>query len=209
VSEPQYPSTGAPAQVTPPAPPPASPPAPPPAAQFGWGQPQPAQSGWVMPASVAQGPGRVSGLVIVAALFLLVIGVLTALAGAILMIGGSMLGQIGNAETNIGVFGAFGGFIAGVAVVVIVWALLEIFGAFGMLLRRGWGRAIGFIVGVIGAIFAGFALVAPLASLGNGSLDNVDSGSTGAGVAVVLVVFLGYVLTVFALMRGGGHFRRA
>jgi hypothetical protein len=108
-----------------------------------------------MPASVAQGPGRVSGLVIVAALFLLVIGVLTALAGAILMIGGSMLGQIGNAETNIGVFGAFGGFIAGVAVVVIVWALLEIFGAFGMLLRRGWGRAIGFIVGVIGAIVAG------------------------------------------------------
>lgn len=209
MSEPQYPSTGAPAQVTPPAPPPASPPAPPPAAQSGWGQPQPAQSGWVMPASVAQGPGRVSGLVIVAALFLLVIGVLTALAGAILMIGGNVLGQLGNAGTNVGVFEAISGFIAGVAVVVIVWALLEIFGAFGMLLRRGWGRAIGFIVGVIGAIVAGFTLVASLASLGNGSLDNVDSGSTGAGVAVVLVVFLGYVLTVFALMRGGGHFRRA
>jgi hypothetical protein len=158
---------------------------------------------------VAQGPGKVSGLVIVAALFLLVIGVLTALAGAILMIGGNVLGQVGTAETGSGVFGALGGFIAGVAVVVIVWALLEIFGAFGMLLRRGWGRAIGFIVGVIGAIVAGFALVASLASLGNGSLDNVDSGSTGAGVAVVLVVFLGYLLTVFALMRGGGHFRRA
>jgi len=200
VSEPQYPSTGGPAQVTPPA----SPPAPLPAAQSGWGQPQPAQSGWVVPASVAQGPGRVSGLVIVAALFLLVIGVLTALAGAILMIGGSMLGQIGNAETDIGVFGAFGGFIAGVAVVVIVWALLEIFGAFGMLLRRGWGRAIGFIVGVIGAIFTGFALVASLASLGG-----ADGGSTASGVAVVLVVFLGYLLTVFALLRGGGHFRRA
>jgi hypothetical protein len=157
-----------------------------------------------MPASVAQGPGRVSGLVIVAALFLLMIGVLTALAGAILMIGDSMLGQIGNAETNIGVFGAFGGFIAGVAVVVIVWALLEIFGAFGMLLRRGWGRAIGFIVGVIGAIFTGFALVASLASLGG-----ADGGSTASGVAVVLVVFLGYLLTVFALLRGGGHFRRA
>jgi hypothetical protein len=204
VSEPQYPSTGGPAQVTPPAPPPVSPPAAPLVAQPGWGKPQPAQSGWVMPASVAQGPGRVSGLVIVAALFLLVIGVLTALAGAILMIGGSMLGQIGNAETNIGVFGALGGFIAGVAVVVIVWALLEIFGAFGMLLRRGWGRAIGFIVGVIGAIFTGFALVASLASLGG-----ADGGSTASGVAVVLVVFLGYLLTVFALLRGGGHFRRA
>ena len=205
MSEPPYPSTGAPAQVTPPA----SPPAPPPAAQSGWGQPQPAQSGWVMPASVAQGPGRVSGLVIVAALFLLVIGVLTALAGAILMIGGNMiggnvLGQVGTADTGNGVFGALGGFIAGVAVVVIVWALLEIFGAFGMLLRRGWGRAIGFIVGVIGAIFTGFALVASLASLGG-----ADGGSTASGVAVVLVVFLGYLLTVFALLRGGGHFRRA
>jgi len=204
VSEPQYPSTGGPAQVTPPAPPPASPPAPPPAAQSGWGQPQPAQSGWVMPASVAQGPGRVSGLVIVAALFLLVIGVLTAVAGAILMIGGNVLGQVGTAETGSGVFGALGGFIAGIAVVVIVWALLEIFGAFGMLLRRGWGRAIGFIVGVIGAIFTGFALVASLASLGG-----ADGGSTASGVAVVLVVFLGYLLTVFALLRGGGHFRRA
>jgi hypothetical protein len=86
---------------------------------------------------------------------------------------------------------------------VIVWALLEIFGAFGMLLRRGWGRAIGFIVGVIGAIFTGFAIVASLASLG------ADGGSAAGGVAVVLVVFLGYLLTVFALLRGGGHFRRA
>jgi len=204
VSEPQYPSTGGPAQVTPPA----SPPAPLPAAQLvaqpGWGKPQPAQSGWVIPASVAQGPGRVSGLVLVAALFLLVIGVLTALAGAILMIGGNVLGQVGTAETGSGVFGALGGFITGVAVVVIVWALLEIFGAFGMLLRRGWGRAIGFIVGVIGAIFTGLALVASLASLGG-----ADGGSTASGVAVVLVVFLGYLLTVFALLRGGGHFRRA
>ena len=204
MSEPQYPSTGGPAQVAPPAPPPVSPPAAPPAAQSGWGQPQPAQAGWVMPASVAPGPGRVSGLVIVAALFLLVIGVLTALAGAILFLGGSLLGQVANAETNIGVFGALGGFIAGVAALVIVWALLEIFGAFGMLLRRGWGRAIGFIVGVIGAIFTGFALVASLASLGG-----ADSGSAAGGVAVVLVVFLGYLLTVFALLRGGGHFRRA
>ncbi len=204
MSEPQYPSTGGPAQVAPPAPPPVSPPAAPPAAQSGWGQPQPAQAGWVMPASVAPGPGRVSGLVIVAALFLLVIGVLTALAGAILFLGGSLLGQVANAETNIGVFGALGGFIAGVAALVIVWALLEIFGAFGMLLRRGWGRAIGFIVGVIGAIFTGFALVASLASLGG-----ADGGSAAGGVAVVLVVFLGYLLTVFALLRGGGHFRRA
>ena len=204
MSEPRYPSTGGPAQVTSPAPPPVSPPAAPPAAQSGWVQPQPAQSGWVMPASVAQGPGKASGLIIVAALFLLVIGVLTALAGAILMISGSLLGQAVNTETNSGVFGAISGFIAGVAVIVIVWALLEIFGAFGMLVRRGWGRAIGFIVGFIGAIFTGLALVASLASLGG-----ADGGSTAGGVIVILVVFLGYVLTVVSLMRGGGHFRRA
>lgn len=204
MSEPRYPSTGGPAQVTSPAPPPDPPPAAPPAAQSGWVQPQPAQSGWVMPASVAQGPGKASGLIIVAALFLLVIGVLTALAGTILMISGSLLGQAVNTETNSGVFGAISGFIAGVAVIVIVWALLEICGAFGMLVRRGWGRAIGFIVGFIGAIFTGLALVASLASLGG-----ADGGSTAGGVIVILVVFLGYVLTVVSLMRGGGHFRRA
>ena len=204
MSEPQYPPLAGSDQVTPPALPPASPPAPPTAPQSGWGQPQPAQTGWVMPTSVAQEPGRVSGLVVVAALFLLVVGVLTALAGAILLLGGSMLGQIGNAETDVGVFGAVGGFIAGVAVLVIAWALLEIFGAFGMLFRRGWGRAIGFITGIIGAIFTGLALLASL-----GSTGSADGGSTAGGVAVVLVVFLGYVLTVYSLLRGGGHFRRA
>ena len=204
MSEPQYPSTGGPDQVTPLVPPPGVPPAQQPSPQSGWGQPQPAQTGWVMPASVGQGPGRVSGLVIVAALFLLVVGVLTALLGAGLFLGGNMLGQLDTAGTDTGIFGAVGGFLAGVAVVVIVWALLEIFGALGMLLRRGWGRAIGFIVGVIGAAFTGFALVASL-----GSLGSVDGGSTAGGVAVVLVVFLGYLLTVFALLRGGGHFRRA
>jgi len=204
MSEPQYPSTGGPDPVTPSAPPPVYPPAPPPAAGPGWGQPQPVQSGWVMPVPVAQGPGRVSGLVIVAALFLLLVGALTALVGAGLFLGGNVLGQLDTADTGSGVFGAVGGFLAGVAVVVIVWALLEIFGAFGMLFRRGWGRAIGFIVGIIGAILTGFAFVVSL-----GSVGSADGGSTGAGVAVVLVVFLGYVLTVFALMRGGAHFRRA
>jgi hypothetical protein len=132
-----------------------------------------------------------------------VIGILTALGGAILLAGGSVLGQIGTAETGSGVFGAIGGFIAGVAVVVIVWALLEVFGALGMLVRRGWGRAIGFFVGIIGAVFTGFATLASLGSLGNTGTD-----SAGAGAVVVLVVFLGYVFTVFALLRGGGHFRR-
>jgi membrane protease YdiL (CAAX protease family) len=191
VTEPQYPSTGGPDQVPPPAP------------QSGWVQPQPAQTGWVMPAAVAQGPGKVSGLVIIAALFLLLVGVLTALGGAILMLGGTVLGQLGTTDTGTGVFGALGGFIAGVAVVVIVWALLEIFGAFGMLFRRGWGRALGFIVGIIGAIFTGLALLASL-----GSLGSTDGSSAGTGVLVVLVVFLGYAVTVFALVRGGGHFRR-
>lgn len=191
MTEPQYPSTGGPDQVPPPAP------------QSGWVQPQPAQTGWVMPAAVAQGPGKVSGLVIIAALFLLLVGVLTALGGAILMLGGTVLGQLGTTDTGTGVFGALGGFIAGVAVVVIVWALLEIFGAFGMLFRRGWGRALGFIVGIIGAIFTGLALLASL-----GSLSSTDGSSAGTGVLVVLVVFLGYAVTVFALVRGGAHFRR-
>jgi hypothetical protein len=195
VSEPNYPPTGGPNQATSPAPAPAP--------QPGWGQPAPAQTGWVMPASVAQGPGKVSGLVIIAALFLLVVGVLTAIGGAILFLGGSVLGQFGTADTGTGVFGALGGFIAGVAVVVIVWALLEILGALGMLFRRGWGRALGFIVGIIGAIFTGLALLASL-----GSLGNTDGTSAGTAVAIVLVVFLGYAVTVFALVRGGGHFRR-
>jgi hypothetical protein len=189
VSEPQHPPTEGSNQVTTPVP------------QPGWGQP--AQTGWVMPGTVAQGPGNVSLLVIVAALFLILAGLLTALGGAAVFLGGNLVGQIDTTGTGNGFFGALGGFIAGVAVVVIVWALLEILGAFGMLFRRGWGRAIGFIVGIIGGIFSGLVFVASA-----GSLGKADGNSAGAVVAVVLVLFLGYVLTVFALIRGGGHFRR-
>lgn len=155
-----------------------------------------------MPTAAPQAPGKVSFLVLLASIFLLLVGVLTAIAGGILFLGGNVLGQVGTAETGSGVFGAIGGFIAGIAVVVIVWALIEVFGAFGMLFRRTWGRVIGFMVGIIGAIFTGFGLLAAAGSLGNS-----DGTSAGAGVVVVLVVFLGYVLTVVALVRGGGHFR--
>jgi hypothetical protein len=161
-----------------------------------------------MPASVAQAPGRVSGLVMIAALFLLLIGVLTAIAGAALLVGGNLIGQLGNVETGTGIFGAIGGVVAGIAVVVIAWALLEILTGLGMVLRRSWGRAFGVVVGLIGAIFTGLALVASVGSLGNVPLDNGDSTAAGAGAGLIFVVFLGYVLTVVALMRGGAHFRR-
>ena len=163
-----------------------------------------------MPASVAQTPGRVSGLVVLSALFLLLIGVLTVLVGTALVLGGGILGQLGSADTDTGIFagtglfGALGGIVAGVGVVMIVWALLEILGGFGMLFRRAWGRAIGFFVGLIGAVFTGLVFVGAIRALS----DTTDSGSAAVGIAIALVVFLGYLLTVVALARGGAHFRR-
>ena len=229
MSEPQYPSAGGPDQVAP-APPPVYPPAPPPAAGPGWGQPQPApptwvhpapaqtpppgwgqpaasQPGWVLPPQV-QAPGHFMFRVLLAALFMLAAGALTLVPAAGFVLGGSKLSDYLNSEQFSSLGDAVGGALIAVGIVMLVWALLEILVALGMLLRRTWGRALGTVVGLIGGLFMTLILVGSL-----GVLRNADTvGSTGsAGAAFVLIVaavFAGYWFTLLACITGGTHFRR-
>ncbi len=178
-------------------PPPAG--SPPPAgasAQPAW-PPPPASATAPWPPAAAAGP-TTSVLVVVAGIFLLLAGILTFLLGTIFGLLGGLLAVVGTAEEGLGVFGPLGGMVAGFSFLVVFWGLLEVVAAIGMFIHRGWGRALGLIVGVVGLLFAALAVLA--------NVTTADAQAGGVGFSLVLLA--GYGLTVLALVTGAEHFRR-
>jgi hypothetical protein len=157
-------------------------------------------AGW--PATPAA-PRTTSILVVVAAIFLLVAGLLLLGMSAVLLLGSALFaGAEGAAELE-GMVGvelaeALAGIFAAVGVVALLASLLQVVGAFGMLAHRGWGRAIGLVVGVLGLLFWGLSFVAALGA----------SADAGTSLAFTGLFVAGYGLTVIACVTGGAHFRR-
>jgi hypothetical protein len=148
-------------------------------------------------------PRSTSILVVVAAVFLLVAGLLLLGMSALLLLGSALFaGAEGVAELEgmVGaeLAGALAGIFAAVGVVALLASVLQVVGAFGMLARRSWGRAIGLVVGVLGLLFWGLSFVAALGA-------PADAGSSLAFTGVFVA---GYALTIVALVTGGAHFRR-
>jgi hypothetical protein len=182
-------------------PPPASqqPPAAWPLPPTGWTPPASATAPWP---TAPVGP-RTSILVVLAGIFLLVVGLLTFGMGGILLLGSALFSAAEGAtelETVVGgdLAGAFAGMFAVIGIVTLLWGLFEMIGAFGMFAHRGWGRAIGFVVGALGLLLWGFSF---FSALGSGA----ESGS----LAFSGILLAGYGLTVIALITGSSHFRRA
>lgn len=186
----------------PPAPPAAAPQAAAPpaaAAPAGWVQPQ--AGGWVQP---VEARGSVTILARLAGLILVVLGIFWAAVGAILIVGGnafkSITDQFGAlSTTDTTTVDQAGNIISGVlvgfGVVILVVAIVEIFGGLGALFGRGFGRAIGIFYSLI---FGAFLLVG-LTGATRASGVTSDS-STGGGVAIVLVMFLLYLYTLIVLL---------
>lgn len=157
-------------------------------------------AGW--PAAAAP-PRSTSILVVAAAIFLLVSGLLLAGMSAVLLLGSALFaGAEGAAELEgmVGaeLAGALAGIFAAVGVVALLASLLQIVGGFGMLARRGWGRAIGLVVGVLGLLFWGLSFVSALGA----------PADAGTSLAFTGVFVAGYGLSVGACLTGGAHFRR-
>ncbi len=171
-------------------------------AQPGWPPPAvgaPGPTGWPPPAVAAASAGpSTSVLVVVAGLFLLLAGIVTAGFGALVGLLGGLIATAGSARSGLEIFGPIGGLVAGLAILVVLWGLLEAIAAIGMLVHRGWGRALGLVTGVVGFLFTGLGLL--------GVAGSGDSGTGGLAFSVVFVA--GYALTVVALVTGGAHFRR-
>jgi hypothetical protein len=181
--------------------PPAAPPtaAPPPAAPAGWVQPQ--AGGWVQP---VEARGSVTILARLAGLILVILGIFWAAVGAILIVGGnafkSITDQFGalsttDATTVDQAGNIISGVLVGFGVVILVVAIVEIFGGIGALFGRGFGRAIGIFYSLL---FGAFLLVGLTGA--TRASDVTSDGSTGGGVAIVLVMFLLYLYTLIVLL---------
>src|SRR5437763_16446616 len=100
------------------------PPMPPPPAQPQWSPPPQQPMGWGGP-GYAGPPVRPTGVTL-AAIYLIVMGVLTALVGSCAAVGGGLLSQAANGTTSSGVFGAAGGILAGLGIFIVVLGVLSI-----------------------------------------------------------------------------------
>jgi hypothetical protein len=166
------------------APPPAQPQwTPPPQQPVGWGGP-----GYGGP------PARPTGVTL-AAIYLIVMGVLIALVGGCAAIGGAALGQLGSTTTNSGVFGAAGGILAGIGIFIVVLGILSVVAGAGALGGRGWARWTGIVISVI------FAILLILGGLTSLTAQNGMTGAVGSLVVGVL-----YALTAYALISAGAFF---
>jgi len=138
-----------------------------------------------------------SPLVVLAAVFLLVAGLLWLVTGALFgVLGGLIAGPESVDGSGTGVFGASGGALAVYGLAVVAWGILGLLAATAMLVRRGWGRALGLVIGAIGLAFTGLSLASAL-----------GGGESLASMGVNLALVAGYGVTVLALVTGGEHFR--
>lgn len=132
-----------------------------------------------------------------AGVILLVLGVLGGLLGLVLVLGGAVVGNAGRnggipgLEGMPNVAGAFGGLVAVIGLVVVLYSLLYIFGGIGVLRSREWGRVIGIVVSILSGLVWLAALVSP---------SDPSTGSGGGGpVAAALLIAHAYVVVVLAI----------
>jgi len=137
--------------------------------------------------------------VVLAAIFLLVAGLLALVTGALFGVFGGLVAGLESVDGDgTTVLGAAGGVVVVYGIAAMAWGILGMFAAAAMLVHRGWGRALGLVVGVIGLAFTGLSLAGAL-----------GSGEPLASMGVNLALVAGYGLTVLALWTGAEHFRPA
>jgi hypothetical protein len=179
-----------PAQTPPPqsqwTPPPQSQWTPPPQQPMGWGGP-----GYGGP------PPRPTGVTL-AAIYLIVMGVLTSLLGGCVAL---IAGSVGSAaDQQIPGLGAFLAFGAAIGVVVAIIGVLGIISGAGALGGASWARWLGIVVSVLFVIFGVLGVVGGL-----GSMNDPQSGGV-TGLAFSLVITIGYALSAYALIAAGNYF---
>lgn len=172
---------------------PQSQPQPPPQSQPQWTPPPQQPTGWGGP-GYAGPPVRPTGVTL-AAIYLIVMGVLTSLVGGCATVGGAAFGQIGSGTTSSGPFGALGAILAGIGIFILILGIVGIVAGAGVLGGKSWGRWLGIIISVIFAI---------LLVLGGVTSLTATNGMT-SGITTLVIGAL-YALTAWALIQAGAYF---
>jgi hypothetical protein len=164
----------------------------PPPAQPQWTPPPQQPTGWGGPGYGAP-PPRPTGVTL-AAIYLIVMGVLLALGGAACGILGGAASSIGSQDTT-GLASLLGGSLLVFGLILLVLGILSIAAGAGALGGRGWARWTGVVISVILAI---------LLILGGISAMGGQGGAT-SGITTIVIGVL-YALSAYALIAASSWF---
>ena len=155
---------------------------PPPQQPMGWGGP-----GYGGP------PPRPTGVTL-AAIYLIVMGVLIALAGAACGLFG---GAVSTGDSQLPGLGGLGMGIAVIGIILLILGIASIAAGAGALGGRGWARWTGVVVSILMVILGVLAL---LGSMGS------TVGNNATGLVFWLIVTVAYALTAWALISANAFF---
>jgi hypothetical protein len=145
-------------------------------------------------------------LVILAAMVLLVFGLVVTLIGILGLIGGvfliALLGDLLTTELAIAFdLDAFATLALVAFGVVLIGGVLHLLASIGIFMHRSWARALGMLLAALGTLLGGVGIAFVMQ-------DVFPGQDVGRALSVPAIVAVGYGLTLFALIVGGNHFRR-
>lgn len=147
-----------------------------------------------------------SVLVVMAGIVLLLFGLLAALAGVVGLAVGEVLDQLLrdaarqlDDSVRIG-REAIRGVVVGASLVTLLIGVLHLLSALGIFLHRQSARFVGIALAALGTLLG---VVGVMQTMPGRPIGDVDGSAT-----VGLVIAVGYGFSLFALIAGGGHFRR-
>jgi hypothetical protein len=134
---------------------------------------------------------------------LVVFGVGVALIGAWALTQGPEIGRFIR-DNDIAIFGTqldretLRSILSPMPGVLMVIGLLQLIAGVGVLAHKGWGRALGILLGILGLLVSVFAVSTALALAPGLSVP----------MLVAATLLIGYAVILLALFAGGSHFRR-
>ncbi len=145
---------------------------------------------------------------VLAGIFLILVSLVGVVVGVLPILGGSMFSSLGDFSAGVvptdqsnavrDAFNTAGGFFIAVGVIWIVISAVQLLTGIGVLAHSTFARILGFLYALPAAVLWTFLFITTF----GGSYD-------GKAVAIVVtgVLFVGYWFTLYALARGGAHFR--
>jgi hypothetical protein len=138
------------------------------------------------------------GAVTAAGVVLIVCGVLVGLLGLLFVLGGSLIGSMGDVpelqDQLAGVPAAFGGFIATIGLIVVIYGIAQIVTGIYVFPGKSWARITGLILAVLGGLLALLGMLPG------------EQGVNASGILVSLLVLAAYAFTAWALATNGRWF---
>ena len=143
------------------------------------------------------GPPR-PGAITAAAILLIIFGVVLALLGLLVMLGGALFPALKDSPELAGQLGAvddsFGVFILVLGVIMAGWGGLQVVAAIFVLSRRTWARITAMILAILGALI-GLATIIP-----------GENGLSPVGATISLLFVGGHSFAIWALASQGRWF---